>query len=103
MDVAVKNHGQRPYQWDELWQRIKENWRFFPFFLPFAWPALFSEFERRYVQNGERKFDLQLDRPGAWLRMLWRNPITLAYFIPVFGWIPLAIKGYRGNKLGQKP
>ena len=103
MDVAVKNYGQQPYQWGELWQRIKENWRYFPFFLPFAWPALFSEFERRYVKNGERKFDLRLDRPGAWLRMLWRNPITLAYFIPVFGWIPLAIKGYRGNKLGQKP
>ncbi len=103
MDVAVKNYGQRPYQWGELWQRIKENWRFFPFFLPFAWPALFSEFERRYVEKGHRDFDLQLDRPGAWLRMLWRNPITLAYFIPVLGWIPLAIKGYRGNKLGQKP
>ncbi|MDQ2770810.1 MAG: hypothetical protein M3Y54_09950 [Bacteroidota bacterium] len=103
MDVAVKNYGQQPYQWGELWQRIRENWRYFPFFLPFAWPALFSEFERRYVKNGERKFDLKLDRPGAWLRMLWRNPITLAYFIPVLGWIPLAIKGYRGNKLGQKP
>ena len=103
MDEAVKNYGQHPYQWGELWQRIKENWRFFPFFLPFAWPALFAEFERRYVKNGERKFDLKLDRPGAWLRMLWRNPITLAYFIPVLGWIPLAIKGYRGNKLGQKP
>ena len=103
MDVAVKNYGQQPYQWSELWQRIKENGRFFPFFLPFAWPALFAEFERRYVKNGERKFDLRLDRPGAWLRMLWRNPITFAYFIPVLGWIPLAIKGYRGNKLGQKP
>ena len=103
MDAAVKNYGQRPYQWGELWQRIKENRRFFPFFLPFSWPALFSEFERRYVKKGHRDFDLQLDRPGAWLRMLWRNPITLAYFIPVLGWIPLAIKGYRGNKLGQKP
>ena len=103
MDVAVHNYGQNPYRWGELWQRIKENRRFFPFFLPFAWPALFTEFERRYVKNGERKFDLQLDKPGAWWRMLWRNPITLAYFIPVLGWIPLAIKGYRGNKLGQKP
>ncbi|HEX8327019.1 MAG TPA: hypothetical protein VF629_05730 [Hymenobacter sp.] len=103
MDAAVAAHGQEPYRWRELWQRIKENRRFFPFFLPFAWPAVFTEFERLYVKEGRRHFRMQLDRPGAWLRMLWRNPITLAYFIPVLGWIPLAIKGYRGNKLGQKP
>jgi 1-acyl-sn-glycerol-3-phosphate acyltransferase len=103
MDAAVAAHGQEPYRWGELWQRIKENWRFFPFFLPFAWPAVFTEFERLYVKEGRRNFRMKLDQPGAWLRMLWRNPLTLAYFIPLLGWIPLAIKGYRGNKLGQKP
>ncbi|MBD2769989.1 hypothetical protein IC235_19045 [Hymenobacter sp. BT664] len=103
MDAAVLAHGRKPYRWGELWQRIKENRRFFPFFLPFAWPAVFSEFERLYVKEGRRNFRMKLDQPGAWLRMLWRNPITLAYFIPLLGWIPLAIKGYRGNKLGQKP
>ncbi|GAC1599638.1 MAG: hypothetical protein NVS3B25_26710 [Hymenobacter sp.] len=103
LNAAVAAHGQKPYRWAELGQRMKENRRFFPFFLPFAWPALFTEFERLYVKEGRRNFRLQLDRPGAWLRMLWRNPITLVYFIPLLGWIPLAIKGYRGNKLGQKP
>jgi hypothetical protein len=33
--------------------------------------------------------------------MLWRNPLVLAYFIPVLGWLPLAIKGYRDNKLAR--
>jgi 1-acyl-sn-glycerol-3-phosphate acyltransferase len=103
MDAAVATHGQKPYRWGELWQRIKENWRFFPFFLPFAWPAVFTEFERLYVKEGRRNFRMKLDQPGAWLRMLWRNPLTLAYFVPLLGWIPIAIKGYRGNKLGQKP
>ena len=103
IDAAVAAYGQQPYRWGELWQRIKENRRFFPFFLPFAWPAVFTEFERLYVKEGRRNFRMQLDKPGAWLRMLWRNPITLAYFIPLLGWIPLAIKGYKGNKLGQKP
>jgi hypothetical protein len=46
---------------------------------------------------------MKLDEPGTWLRMLWRNPITLAYFVPVLGWIPLAIKGYRNHKLGNAP
>ena len=103
LDAAVAAHGRRPYRWAELWQRIKENRRFFPFFLPFAWPAVFTEFERRYVKNGERGFKMRLDQPGAFWKMLWRNPIVLAYFIPLLGWIPLAIKGYRGNKLGRKP
>ena len=102
MDAAVLAHGQQPYRWAELWQRIRENWRFFPFFLPFAWPAMFTEFERLYVHEGRRHFRMQLDKPGAWLKMMWRNPITLAYFIPLIGWIPLAIKGYKGNKLGQE-
>ena len=102
MDAAVAAHGQHPYHWRELWQRMKENRRFFPFFLPFAWPAAFAEFERRYVTNGERDFDMHLDQPGAFWKMLWRNPLVLAYFIPLLGWVPLAIKGYRGNKLGNK-
>ena len=102
MDAAVLAHGQKPYRWPELWQRMKENRRYFPFFFPFAWPAMFTEFERLYVKEGRRNFRMQLDRPGAWLRMLWRNPITLAYFIPLLGWIPLAIKGYRNNSLGKK-
>ena len=102
LDAAVLAHGQKPYRWAELWQRLKENWRYFPFFFPFAWPAMFTEFERLYVQEGRRNFKMQLDRPGTWLRLLWRNPITLAYFIPLLGWIPLAIKGYRNNSLGKK-
>ena len=102
LDAAVQAHGQQPYRWRELWQRIKENRRYFPFFLPFAWPAIFTEFERRFVKNGERNFDMHLERPGAFWKMAWRNPLVLAYFIPLLGWIPLAIKGYRGHRLGRR-
>ena len=99
LDAAVQAHGRQPYRWRELWQRMKENRRYFPFFLPFAWPLAFTEFERRYVKHGERRFDMHLDRPGTFWKLLWRNPLVLAYFIPVLGWLPLAIKGYRNNKL----
>ena len=102
MDAAVAKYGQQPYRWRELWQRMKENWRYFPFFLPVAWPALFQEFERQYVRHGRRNFKMQLDKPGAWLRMVWKNPFTLAFFIPVLGWIPIAIRGYRGHRIGKK-
>ncbi len=102
LDAAVQAHGQQPYRWRELWQRMKANRRYFPFFLPFAWPLAFSEFERRFVKNGERNFELPLDKPGAFWKMLWRNPLVVAYFIPLLGWIPLAIKGYRGHRLGER-
>jgi hypothetical protein len=102
LDAAVQAHGQQPYRWRELWQRMKENRRYFPFFLPFAWPVAFTEFERRFVRNGERGFSLNLDRPGAFWKLLWRNPLVLAYFIPLLGWLPLAIKGYRGHRLGKR-
>ncbi|QIX60355.1 hypothetical protein HER32_03795 [Hymenobacter sp. BT18] len=102
LDAAVQAHGQQPYQWRELWQRMKENRQYFPFFLPWAWPALFQEFERQYVRHGRRDFRLNLSAPGAWWRMVWRNPFTLAFFIPILGWIPIAIRGYRGHQLGKK-
>ncbi len=102
MDAAVKAHGQHPYQWKQMWQRIRENRRYFPFFLPFAWPAMFTEFERLYVKEGRRDFTMDLTSPGAWLRMIWRNPFTLTFFIPVLGWIPIAIRGYKGNRIGEE-
>ncbi|HEX8427127.1 hypothetical protein [Hymenobacter sp.] len=102
MEAAVAKHGQQPYRWRELWQRMKENWRYFPFFLPVAWPALFREFERLYVSEGHRDFKMQLDKPGAWLRMVWRNPFTITFFIPILGWIPIAIRGYKGHNIGGK-
>ncbi|GAB2794713.1 hypothetical protein HNQ93_003914 [Hymenobacter luteus] len=101
LDAAVQQYGQRPYRWRELWQRIRENWRYFPFFLPWAWPALFREFERQYARKGHHDFDLKLRSPGAYWRMLWRNPFTLTFFIPVLGWIPIAIRGYKGHRINK--
>ncbi|SMB98126.1 hypothetical protein SAMN00120144_3495 [Hymenobacter roseosalivarius DSM 11622] len=102
LDAAVRDHGQYPYRWGELWQRIKANWSYFPFFLPFAWPELFREFERQYDKGGPEGVNLQLTKPGSWLRMIWRNPFTLTFFIPVLGWIPIAIRGYKGHRIGKK-
>ncbi|GAA3925131.1 hypothetical protein [Hymenobacter algoricola] len=100
MDAAVRAHGRHPYRWKEMWLRIRQNWRYFPFFLPFAWPAMFTEFERQYSRNPQT-INLQLTTPGAWLRMIWRNPFTLSFFIPLLGWIPIAIRGYKGHQLGK--
>ncbi|TGE28042.1 lysophospholipid acyltransferase family protein [Hymenobacter metallicola] len=102
MDAAVQQYGQKPYRWAEMWQRIKQNWRYFPFFLPFAWPAVFTEFEKQYTRKGQRDISLDLTSPGSWLRMIWRNPFTISFFIPILGWIPIAIRGYKGHRIGKK-
>jgi hypothetical protein len=81
---------------------MKANWSYFPFFLPFAWPELFREFERQYAEGGPEGVNLRLTKQGSWLRMIWRNPFTLTFFIPVLGWIPIAIRGYKGHRIGKK-
>ena len=93
MDAAVAAHGQRPYRWRELWQRIKENRRYFPFFLPFAWPVAFTEFERRYVRGGERNFRLPLDQPGRVLADAVAQPAGAGLFRTAAG---LDTLGYQG-------
>ncbi|WP_254846572.1 hypothetical protein [Hymenobacter sp. CRA2] len=101
LNDAVAKHGQKPYRWGELWQRMKENWHFFPFFLPPFWPLLFHEFARGYAKYGP-KYRLRLSGFGTTLRLIWRNPFVLSFFIPVLGLIPVAIRGYRKHRIGEK-
>jgi hypothetical protein len=93
----VAQYGQKPYQWKEFRQVFREKRRHFPLFMPFGWPLIFKEFERRYFRNGERNFRMKTGMRAA-LGMLWRNPLVLAYFVPILGWIPLLLKGYSKRK-----
>lgn len=94
LEAAVKKYGEKPYEGKELVRRIFGNLRKAPCLLPFGWPVLFSEFERRYVKLKERP-------PGikygflAFLRMIVMNPISIAFFLPLIGWIPILIRGLR--------
>ncbi|MGH1338963.1 MAG: hypothetical protein ACRBFS_22800, partial [Aureispira sp.] len=65
---------------------------------PLFWPFVFHEFERQWIV--ERKYITQerIDIPMGWgaiFRLIWRNPITLAYFIPIIGWFILVAYGKR--------
>ncbi len=95
LDNAVKNYGQSPYQFKEFFKSIIDNWKLFPYTIPPAWPLLFYEFDRIqkvYEATGEIE-EMQLGW-GSTLRIIFRNPILLCYYIPILGWIPLLIKGY---------
>ena len=67
--------------------------------MPFGWPLIFAEFERKWYKTKERPIKIKL---GFWaiFRILLRNPITLCYYLPIIGWLPLLIKGYSGKKKG---
>lgn len=101
LNEAVDKYGQKPFRWGELWQQMKANWRYFPFYLPPFWPLLFHEFERGYRKYGPG-YKLRLSGFGTTMRLIWRNPFVISFFIPVLGLIPVAIRGYRKHRIGEK-
>ncbi|MGB0838646.1 MAG: hypothetical protein ACPGXL_00830, partial [Chitinophagales bacterium] len=100
LDAGVEQYGQKPYQWKSFGQQLAKNWRLFPYLLPPFWSFLFHECKRQY-QKFDSPDDIQL-RLGLFstLRIFLSNPILLAYFIPIVGWIPLGIIGFR--KVGKR-
>lgn len=103
MDAAVEAYGDKPIRWREMFKAAWTNRHYFPYYFPFMWPFLFTEFERQwYAQPVDKRDGSGINMKIGWFTWLvWlvRNPIIIAYYIPILGWIPLAIKGYRKNKL----
>lgn len=99
INAAVQQYGQQPYQWRELRQQFKRNRSKFWGIFPLTWCLLFTEHERqyrRYKRTGQ-PVSIQLDRWSA-LRWIRRNPFALFFFVPILGWIPLAIRGYSARQ-----
>lgn len=99
LDAAVAQYGQAPYEWKSWFKANLRNIRRLPFFFSPGWPLLFAEHERlylRYKKTGE-PFKLRLG-PFSFFRILLNNPFVLSFFIPLFGWIPILMKGYFAKK-----
>ncbi len=101
LDEAVEQYGQQPFKWGEFWRLAWKNISKFPYYTPLGWPFLFEDFKRQYNKNPEKPVEMYLGW-GAIFRFIFRNPITIAYFIPLLGWIPLLIRGYWGQNIKQK-
>ena len=100
MDTAVQKYGQKP--WD-FWNLIKTNLQQlhkFPFFNAPTWVLIFLEHDRRY---NLKKGEVQDMNFTFWtlLATLVRIPYSICFFIPILGWIPIAIKGYVGNNINS--
>ncbi|MFK7799186.1 MAG: glycerol acyltransferase [Aureispira sp.] len=96
LDKAVAEYGHTPYNFKELMQRMWAHRSKFPYNLPMFWPFVFHEFERQWAFERKYKTGEPVDIPMGWgaiFILIWRNPITLAYFIPIIGWFILAAYG----------
>ncbi len=97
---SKEKYGKKPYQLGELFKQMFSKFGKMPVTLPFYWPIIFYEFERQYKKKGGK--DIKIN--SGFFKNIWlmiKNPITIAFFIPILGWIPLMIRGYRGNTIKQ--
>ncbi len=97
LDEAVIIYGQKKFMWREHFRALFANLKLFPYTVPTGWPFLFSEFDRVY-QKTEPGKRMDLDLELGWFsffKLLWRNPFTIWYFVPIIGWIPIALRGRR--------
>ncbi len=97
LNAAVEAHGKHPYRLGELFKNIIKHWRTLPYWTPIGWPAVFTEFDRRFEAEGHETKDITKGWFRFW-KIIWKNPIVLAYFIPIVGWIPILRKGLRDRK-----
>lgn len=93
----VKVYGQRGIQWKHFWKTALLKQHMYPLNMPFGWPAFFAEFERRFKLYKGEHFTMETGWL-AWFKYLLKNPFFFFFYIPILGWIPLAIKGFRKAK-----
>ncbi|MEM9982692.1 MAG: hypothetical protein AAF734_09355 [Bacteroidota bacterium] len=97
LTAAAQIYGKHPYQWKELFRSLGKCIQYFPYTVPFGWPLLFAEFERVRLKNKDKSKKIRLGFLSTF-RIILHNPFVLCYFIPLLGWIPLGIKGFRRVK-----
>ena len=97
LNKNVERYGKKPFNWKEIRIGLKKSWRHLPYWTPPGWPALFTEYDRRYKGDNPPPTKVVRGWFQFWVIVL-KNPIVFAYFIPVLGWIPLIWKGLRGRK-----
>ncbi len=98
LNRAVEEYGQAPYQVKDLIKTMWKHRRYFPYNLPLFWPFLFHDFDRQWLKEKKYKTQEPIVVKTGWgsiLRLLFRNPITIFYFIPILGWFFLVFYGNR--------
>ncbi|MCP3930563.1 MAG: hypothetical protein GY705_15850 [Bacteroidetes bacterium] len=98
LNKAVEKYGQDHYNYSEHFKMAWKKIKLFPFYSPLGWPFLFAEFQRVWKKNNGKDVKIKYGL-ASMFRMLFQNPFTIVYFIPILGWIPFMIIGYKGQRL----
>jgi 1-acyl-sn-glycerol-3-phosphate acyltransferase len=99
MDKAVEEYGQKPYQWGDLFKKWKTNLKKFWYFFPPTWHFAFAEHERQYIRYKKTGQPVKMASGlGAIFIWIFKNPFALFFYLPILGFIPLALRGYSNPK-----
>jgi 1-acyl-sn-glycerol-3-phosphate acyltransferase len=98
LNQAVKKFGNKKYSSGKIVGNSIRNMLTLNYYCPSGWPLLFHEHHRLYTKHQGQEFTMNISFWSG-LKYLIRNPLTLAFYIPVLGWIPLLIKGYGGHRI----
>ena len=98
LNRAVEKFGEKKYSSGKFIGNSIRNILTLNYYCPPGWPVLFHEHHRLYTKYKGQNFSMNT---GFWSGLLYliKNPLTLAFYIPILGWIPLLIKGYRGHRI----
>ncbi|MCG8306601.1 MAG: hypothetical protein MI975_04360 [Cytophagales bacterium] len=91
---AKEKYGKRPWKLKEFFFVNFKNLDKLPYTMPFGWPLLFEQFNRHWKRNKGEEKPLKLGFLSS-LRILFRSPKQLFFYLPVLGWIPLLVRGLR--------
>ena len=97
---AKEKYGKKPYDLKGFFKTIFKKPKYFFAGFALTWPVLLYEFGRQYKKDKDN-----INIKTGFFRNIWlmlRNPFTISFFIPILGWIPIMIKGYKKNTLGKK-
>ena len=99
IDKAVAEYGQKPFQWRNLFKKWRTNIKKFWYYFPPTWHMAFAEHERQYKRYKKTGEPIKMKSGfGALFTWIIKNPFSLFFYLPVLGFIPLAIRGYSGVK-----
>ena len=80
-----KVYGKKFYDIKGLLKAMCKNFRFFFRFFPAFWPLVMTYFDVNFDSKNAKdslKFSLK-----KCLKTIWKRPIVLAMYLPIFGWL----------------
>lgn len=92
LDEARSKYGKKPYHIGEFIKINLKNLDKLPYSMPFGWPLLFKYFSNLQKENENQEKPLKLGWFSS-LKILFRSPKLIFYYLPILGWIPILIKG----------